>query len=73
MNRLSQLRKEKNLLQKDIANFLGVAISTYSYWEKGLHDPDNETLKKLATYCISKTPLNTICCVFCCLGTKMTH
>lgn len=50
MNRLSQLRKEKNLLQKDIANFLGVAISTYSYWEKGLHDPDNETLKKLATY-----------------------
>lgn len=50
MNRLKELRKSKGLLQKDIAKFLNIAVSTYSYWEVGKYDIDNENLKKLADY-----------------------
>lgn len=50
MNRLSQLRKEKNLLQKEVGEYLGISYQAYSHYENGLRNPDNETLKKLATY-----------------------
>lgn len=50
MNNLKALRTKKGLYQKDIANFLNVAVSTYSYWEQGKFEPDSETLKKLADY-----------------------
>ena len=50
MNRLKLLRKERGLLQKEIANFLQIAISTYSYWENGTYDIDNESLQKLADF-----------------------
>lgn len=35
MNRLKELRKEKKLSQKEIADFLGVNEKTISRWEKG--------------------------------------
>lgn len=50
MIRLKELRNAKGLYQKDIANELNIAISTYSYWEQGKIEPDNTTLKKLADY-----------------------
>lgn len=50
MNRLKELRKNKGLLQKDIAKHLNIAVSTYSYWESGRYDIDNENLKKLADF-----------------------
>ena len=43
-------RKHRNLRQQDIADMLGVAISTYCYWEKGRNEPDLTSLKKLAKY-----------------------
>lgn len=50
MNNLKALRTQKGIYQKDIASFLNVAVSTYSYWEQGKFEPDSETLKKLADY-----------------------
>ena len=50
MNNLKALRTQKGIYQKDIASFLNVAVSTYSYWEQGKFEPDGETLKKLADY-----------------------
>ena len=50
MTILKDLLKSSKLLQKDLARYLQVAESTYSYWEQGKFEPDTETLKKLADY-----------------------
>lgn len=49
-NNLKLLRTEKHLYQKDIANLLNIAISTYSYWESGFNEPDQKSLIKLADF-----------------------
>lgn len=49
-NRLKELRTKAGLLQKDVANLLDVAVSTYSYWEKGTYDIDLDNLNRLAKY-----------------------
>ena len=49
-NRLKLLRKQRGLLQKDVAEHLNLAISTYSYWENGKFEPDQESLSKLADF-----------------------
>lgn len=36
---LKELRKEKQYLQKDVAEKLGVAVSTYANWEQGRTEP----------------------------------
>lgn len=46
--RLKQLRKKSNMLQKDVANKLGITESAYGYYEQGRREPSNETLKQLA-------------------------
>lgn len=48
--RLKELRQQKKLYQKDIAKYLNIAISTYSYWENGTYDIDLLNLQKLADY-----------------------
>lgn len=48
--RLKKLRKEKNLLQKDVAKYLNISTSAYGYYEQGKRDPDTETIKKLADF-----------------------
>jgi transcriptional regulator with XRE-family HTH domain len=45
---LSELRKEKGLLQKDVANYLQVTVATVSNYEKDVHSPDLTTLVQLA-------------------------
>ncbi len=49
-NRLKELRTKAGLLQKDVASLFSIAISTYSYWEKGTYDIDLESLNRLAKY-----------------------
>lgn len=49
-NRLKELREQRGLYQKDIASYLNIAVSTYSYWEKGTYEPDQAVLSKLADY-----------------------
>jgi len=50
MNRLAHLRKEKNILQIDLAKELNISQGTLSNWERGIHDIDQEYLKILANY-----------------------
>lgn len=37
--RLKELREERQLSQKDIAEMLGCAVSTYANWEQGRREP----------------------------------
>lgn len=46
--RISELRKDRNIKQKDISKVLNVAISTVSNYETGSHEPDLTNLCKLA-------------------------
>jgi transcriptional regulator with XRE-family HTH domain len=49
--RLKKLRKEKELTQNDISNFLGLtSYTTISKWEKGVNDPPIELCVKLAEF-----------------------
>lgn len=47
---LAKLRKERGLLQKDLADHLKVSVSTISNYEKGVHLPDLDTLIRLVDY-----------------------
>lgn len=46
--RLTMLRKEKGLLQKDVADYLHLTVATISNYEKNVRMPSLETLVKLA-------------------------
>lgn len=47
MTRIKQLREEKKLSQKRLAEQLKVAQNTISSWEHGKREPDTETIKAL--------------------------
>ena len=47
--RLRQLRKQKNLTQKQLASFVGVKNSIISFYEVGERMPSPEMIVKLAT------------------------
>lgn len=48
--RIKELRKQKNITQIQLANYLGVVKSTISLYENENRMPDIETLNKLADY-----------------------
>ena len=48
--RLKLLRKERGLLQKDIADFLNISKSAYGYYEQGRNEPDIQTIVKLSEF-----------------------
>lgn len=48
--RFTSLRENKNLLQKDIAEFFKVEQATVSNWENGKRIPDSDMLIKIANY-----------------------
>ena len=45
---LRAARERKNMTQKDVADNIGVAKSTYSLYESGNREPNVQTIKKLA-------------------------
>lgn len=47
---LKRLRKEKKILQKDLAKILGVSNSIVSDWEKGIKMPRAGAIQKLSDY-----------------------
>lgn len=47
---LKTLRKSRNITQEEIANFLQVDRSTYSYYEIGKTIPKIYTIKKIADF-----------------------
>ena len=50
MNRLRDLREDKDLLQKDIASYLNMSQTGYSKYEVGTNDIPTLVLIKLAIY-----------------------
>lgn len=50
MYRLRDLREDKDLLQKDIAKFLGMSQTGYSKYEVGTNDIPTEILIKLSLF-----------------------
>nr|WP_297863814.1 helix-turn-helix transcriptional regulator [uncultured Acetatifactor sp.] len=48
--KLSQLRKERELGQKELAALLNMSIGTISNYENNVHAPDLATLCKLADF-----------------------
>lgn len=48
--RIKNLRLENNKMQKDIANYLEIDLSTYNKYEKGSRKLSNEVVKKIAEY-----------------------
>lgn len=50
MNRLRELRKNKGLTQKEVAQAIGVSAQSYGYYENWINKPDPETLTKLADF-----------------------
>jgi transcriptional regulator with XRE-family HTH domain len=48
--RLTELRKEKKISQKEFSLIFNVAQNTVSQWETGKRSIDTETLKKIADY-----------------------
>lgn len=47
---LKILRKDKNITQKELANFLKVTQSAVGMWESAQRTPDIMTIKKIADY-----------------------
>ena len=48
--RLQEIRNKNNTLQKDIAEYLNINVSTYQRYEYGTRNPSLEILIKIATY-----------------------
>lgn len=50
MNKLKYLRESRELLQKEVAQALGITRSAYSNYENDLRCPDPEMLKRMARF-----------------------
>lgn len=48
--KLEELRRKHKLTQKELSSRLGIARTTYSGYELGTSEPDNETLEKIADF-----------------------
>ena len=49
-SKLKKLRENQGLLQKELADKIGISLSSISMYERGERQPDNDTLKKLSQY-----------------------
>ena len=50
MNRLKELREDKDLFQKDIAKYLNMSQTGYSQYETETNDIPTEVLKNVADF-----------------------
>ncbi len=50
MNRIKELRLEKDLKQAELAKILKVAQNTLSTWENGKYEPDLQAINQLASF-----------------------
>lgn len=48
--RLKELRADKNVMQKDVATYLGLTPKAYCFYELGKREPSIENLIKLCDY-----------------------
>lgn len=48
MNNIRQLRKAAGLTMKELGKIVGMSESTISLYERGIHEPDIQTMGRLA-------------------------
>lgn len=48
--RLKEVRKRSNHTQEEVSKKIGIARTTYSGYETGNAEPDNDTLQKIANF-----------------------
>ena len=48
--KLKELRIQKGIPQKEIADYLGITIASYSLYERGNREPNIAMLKRIARY-----------------------
>ena len=48
--KLKELRNESGLLQKDVANALGVSPNAYAHYEQGIREPSVQIIKAICRY-----------------------
>ncbi len=48
--KLKELRKEKNLSQRELGKVFNVCNQTISFWESGSREPDLDTLVKISRF-----------------------
>ena len=49
-DRLQKIRNEKNMIQKDVADYLNITVTAYQRYEYGTRNPSLDVLIKLANY-----------------------
>lgn len=47
---IAELRRDSNLNQRALADYLNVSVATISHYESGVNYPDVETLSRIADY-----------------------
>lgn len=50
LKRLKELRINKGISQKEIAEYLGITVAAYSLYERGNREPNITMLRKIAEY-----------------------
>lgn len=48
--KLTLLRENRKIFQKDLADLLGLSVGTISNYEKGIHEPNMSTLSRIADF-----------------------
>ncbi len=48
--RLKQLRNERRFYQRELAEYLGVSVRTYQFYESGHNEPNIKSLIALADF-----------------------
>jgi transcriptional regulator with XRE-family HTH domain len=48
--RIRELRKSKDVTQRELADYLGVTPKTISFYEKGARSPNHELLVKISNF-----------------------
>lgn len=46
-DRLKDIRKERNLTQREVVKFLGCSLNKYASWEQGRTEPDIDAIRQL--------------------------
>ena len=54
-------REKKNMTQKEVADSIGVAKSTYSLYESGNREPNVQTIKKISDGECHSEPCTGLC------------
>ena len=57
MLRIKEIRKQKKITAKEIADYVNVAESTMSLYENGKREPDYNTLLKIAEFLNVSIPI----------------